>query len=977
MNQIDDKDLEDFKTEAFELLDLAEKSLLGLDSGESFTTCFDAIFRSLHNIKGGAGMMELEEIQKHTHELETIFMSFKGKEGIPQAYINLFLRGIDAIRMMLNGSQVNFCYEVKQVVEQVQESNDSSLEEFLSECDEIINRISLYLQALESGRADQKLIDSLYREVHSLKGAAYLFSCNFLGDVAHAMENSLEKIRNGTHNSSLKLMNCLFKSLEVIEALLKTKKMNANDSAFSSVVPLVAKALNKASEELEEIASVKAEPQVEEQLINKILPVAENKQPSKELDTEHSSSSSSSSSIRVSVALLDNLMTLMGEMVLVRNQVLQYSNNTEDLEFHSMSKRLNVVTSEIQGEMMKTRMQPIGTVVEKFHRLVRDISSELGKKISLSIVGSETELDKSLLEAIKDPLTHIVRNACDHGIERPGQRSEVGKSETGLITIRAYHEGGQVVIEVTDDGKGLDKAAIIKKAIEKGMLTLADSYGLNDKEAYELIFSPGFSTAEKVTNVSGRGVGMDVVRTNIDRIGGAVELSPGLEYGTKIKIKIPLTLAIVPALIVKCSGEIFAIPQVNLEELVRVDPQSSLNKIEFIHGSPVYRLRENILPLIDLNALLGIGEKNQDQYRKRITNIAVLNAENRSFGVIIDEIQDTADIVVKPINRILKTLQVYSGATVLGDGSVALIFDVLGISKLGHISQVKTDRRDKENVKVDVDFQDFLLIGLNSPTTHALALNYVQRLEEFRVKDVEYSAKIPVVRYRDNILPLISVNYEIGYDEKQDGLAKIPVIVIEKQGKLYGLVVDEIVDTLSTQIDLVEPIKTQKGIFGNLNLDDKLIVVVDPYTVIENAFPSEKTTKINSPLGHSLDSLKILLVEDTVYFKKAVGGILKGHGFEVIHANNGIEALNLLSTHHDINLVVSDIEMPQMNGIEFVKKSKSSYPSLPVIALSSKADKKSIEAGISAGFDLYLEKLDSSKLISAISQMMKSLAEAA
>lgn len=1011
-----EEEIEEFKVEANELLDLAEKSLLEIDQGGDYRSSFDAVFRGLHNLKGGAGMMEFTDLQAHTHELETIFMSFKDKNSIPKNYIGLFLNGVDAARSILEGDDIKFNFSVEASsepespklvlesppvlgpgpVEEVKSETtydlpESVLEEFLAECDDNIESISRKLQLIEKGEYDKATIDELYREVHSIKGSAYLFSFIKLGDIAHAMESSLESVRNGTHLPSPELLNCLFKSLQTIEALLAKKRKKESDEKFDSLVGVISKALSLTSSRLQLVPTLHHEvPNTNDEtteldkttelsmpLIPSPTPVTN---PSKEKESE------GASSIRVSVSLLDSLMTLMGEMVLVRNQVLQYSNKTEDLEFSSMSKRLNVVTSEIQGEMMKTRMQPIGNVLEKFNRVVRDLSHDLKKNIDLVIHGADTELDKSLLEAIKDPLTHIVRNSCDHGIELPQVRTQSGKPERGTITIKSYHEGGQVIIDITDDGKGLHKDQLVKKALEKGIITSTQVGQLSEKEIYDLIFAPGFSTAAQVTNVSGRGVGMDVVRTNIEKMGGNVELSGSAGVGTSIKIKIPLTLAIVPALIVRCGDGTFAIPQVKIEELVRVE-QTSESKIEILHGIPVYRLRGNVLPLVDLNKILSMQSQQDRQYAAVAMNIVILSAENFSFGVIVDEIQDTVDIVVKPLNRLLKSLLAYSGATILGDGSISLILDVLGISKIAQLGFDKAKHLKEDNQsQQSTDIQEFLLVRVGNSSRHAMAMSYVLRLEEFRPDSVELSGHQRVIRYRDDILPLISLNEALGYQPVDSNRSSIPVIVVERAGKFYGLEVDEIIDIYSTSLEMKDATRPSPGIFGNLNDPQGLIVVVDPFQVIQNAFFPQSVESFSSGKSLATESMdeevagRILLVEDTVFFRKAITNVLEKRGYQVAYATNGKEAIDLVKREAGIfDLIVSDIEMPLMNGFELARALRKlpNYKTVPMMAVSSKADTAFRKEGMAAGFDMYLEKLKPDVLLAAIAELLRSKKDAA
>jgi two-component system chemotaxis sensor kinase CheA len=988
------EDLEEFKVEAIELLDTAEKSLLALDQGADFKSSFDSVFRGFHNLKGAAGMMELTEIQAHTHELETILMSFKNQTAIPSEYISFFFRGIDATRSLLEGNKIEFDYTLiasepspgpapvsSQEEAFVSDLPESAIEEFLVECEEIVERVSKNLQAIERNQYDRELVDGLYRDVHSLKGSSYLFSFGLLGDIAHAMESSLEKVRNETHLPTPQLLNCLFKSLEVIEGIISKIRAKVSDAGFAPVVPVLTKALGLAADKLSPVVS---EVVVKESVPVKVTAPPVVKIPEQVLSSSKEKEASSElSSIRVPVSLLDNLMTLMGEMVLVRNQVLQFSNTSEDLEFLSMSKRLNVVTNEIQGEMMKTRMQPIGNVLNKFNRVVRDLSGDLKKNITLNLNGAETELDKSLLEAIKDPLTHIIRNSCDHGIELPEIRKQNGKPESGTIIVKAYHEGGQVVVEISDDGKGLHKDQLLNKAIEKNVITPSDASKLSDKEIFNLIFAPGFSTAAQVTNVSGRGVGMDVVRTNIEKIGGTIVLSSEAGVGTNIKLKIPLTLAIVPALIVKCGGGSFAVPQVKLEELVRID-QSSDSRIEVLHGSPVFRLRGRILPLVDLNQVLGLGTP-RNISNTGIFNVAVLNGEHCSFGVIIDEILDTADIVVKPINRLLKSLQVFSGGTVLGDGSIALIFDVLGISKVTKVGLSKKSNHDFdmesfEKEKMAREIQDFLVVKLNSPTKHALSLSYVHRLEEFKLSDIELSGDQKVIRYGDKILPILFANDELGYGKSVAQGEKLSVVVIHKAGQFYGIAVDEIVDTFSTAVEMDPCIKQHPGIFGNLNTKEELIVLIDPFEIIHNAFfDNEQVEEVSS--RHNIQgSGRILLVEDTVFFRRTVKSLLERRGYEVTTANDGQEALDILNKESvPFDLIISDIEMPKVNGFQLAINVRNHpvHSAVPLIALSSRADKDYKSEGMKSGFDIYLEKLKPNVLLAAISELAQKTGKAA
>ena len=554
---------------------------------------------------------------------------------------------------------------------------------------------------------------------------------------------------------------------------------------------------------------------------------------------ENRNSTVSDSTIRVDVVLLDKLMNLVGELVLARNQVLQFTGKHADPTFTATSQRLNLITTELQGSVMKTRMQPIGNVWSKLPRVVRDLATMCGKKIRIEMEGKETELDKTIIEAIKDPLTHIVRNSVDHGVESPEIRIARGKPEEGVLKMRAYHEGGQVNIEISDDGGGIDHERIKQKCLQKGLITPEHAARMNDHEALHLIFLPGFSTAEKITNVSGRGVGMDVVKTNIEKIGGTVDLQSQVDQGTTLKIKIPLTLAIIPALIVTSGGDRFAIPQVSLLELVRLEEDHADQSIEFIHGAPVYRLRGQLLPLAYLNRELKIVEKIESE--SKAINIVVLHADGHPFGLVVDEINDTEEIVVKPLGKQLKGVASFAGATIMGDGRVALILDVLGLAQSAGVVAEIRDRSILEkaahtNKTLDTR-QTLLLFEAGQGSRMAIPLSMVARLEEFPRSQVERSGAQEVVRYRGQILPLIRVSDHVPSVAKtEQENDPMQVVVYSEQGRSVGLVVGRISDIVQETIT-VKRHSHGNGIFGSVVIHDKVTDLLDVQAVIRAADP--------------------------------------------------------------------------------------------------------------------------------------------
>lgn len=559
--------------------------------------------------------------------------------------------------------------------------------------------------------------------------------------------------------------------------------------------------------------------------------------------------------IRVNLDLLDKLMNQVGELVLIRNQVQQFDIKSPDPAlFLNLSQRLNTVTSELQDEVMRTRMQPIGKILSKFHRVVRDISHNLDKKIELELEGTETELDKSLIEAVKDPLTHIVRNACDHGIEVPAERRQAGKPEHGSILIKSYHEGGQVIVEISDNGKGLDREKLLHKAVNKGLLNHEEGGRMSDREVFNLIFHPGFSTAEQVSNLSGRGVGMDVVKSNIERIGGMVDLDSVTGSGTTLRLRIPLTLAILPALIVGAGDQLFTIPQVKLVELLRIDNSSGAGGIEELEGQPVYRLRGHLLPLVSLRQVLFPGQEptpaepgdDQSAFYQSVQNIVVLKSDQITFGLIVDEIKDSADIVVKSLSNFLKSHDVYSGATVMGDGTVALVLDVNGIARQADLSSDQTGSsygvRDSngKSRRGSTREEEFLLVNPGIGGHYAMQLEQVNRLEEFAPERFEVTGDQEVVRYRDTLLPVINVRSFLGMEAAQKQQTDTDrsvrsIVVVRHRGKLVGMEVDEILDVLSVTTEIETDIRDRRGILGNLVLEDRVVVVLDILEIIDKS----------------------------------------------------------------------------------------------------------------------------------------------
>jgi len=713
------------------------------------------------------------------------------------------------------------------------------VKDFLVESYENLDQLDRDLVSLEQDPTSSTTLGSIFRTIHTIKG-----TCGFLGfgkleSVAHAGENLLSKLRDGQLQLEPDMTTGLLSLVDAVRAMLAQIETEGSEGAgdYSDLVstlirlqegrlagdtsnPVIqevevpGQATDDRSATLAAPSAIAIEPAGAELRSTEPAPAAAERRESirraedREAAADSRPGGVSESTIRVDVGLLDKLMNRVGELVLARNQVLQFTSTVNDATFLSTSQRLNLITTELQEGVMKTRMQPIGNIWSKFPRVVRDLSMQCGKRVRIEMEGTETELDKTIVEAIKDPLTHIIRNSVDHGVEKPEAREAAGKQAEGCLRLRAFHEGGQVNIEISDDGGGLNLERIRQKAVEKGVVSQDQALRMNDRELAQLIFAPGFSTAANVTNVSGRGVGMDVVKTNIEKIGGTVDVQSQAGHGTTIRIKIPLTLAIIPALIVTCAGDRYAIPQVSLLELVRLDGAQARSGIEMLHGAPVYRLRGQLLPIVYLNRELeihnGIDPNTDTLDSNKIVNIVVLRADDRQFGLVVDSINDTEEIVVKPLSKQLKGIPVYAGATIMGDGKVALILDVLGTAQRAHVVSESRDRLHTDNAGSAGDHastRQTLVILEVGDRRLALPIALVSRLEEIPRENIERADGQEVVQYRGQIMPLLRIGELLSLPTNDDSSRALQVVVHSENNKSVGLVVDRIADIVETTIE--------------------------------------------------------------------------------------------------------------------------------------------------------------------------------
>ena len=765
---------------------------------------------------------------------------------------------------------------------------DEIVTEFLIESHENLDQLDQDLVALEREPGSRELLSSIFRTVHTIKGTCGFLAFGTLESVAHVGESLLSRLRDGEMTLTPELTTILLEMVDAVRSLLASIEQTGgeDDADYSDLVarlnavlsgsgapvsadttpvdttPVDTTPVDHQAETLDTppAAGGVAEPQLIELLVEHgvgaddlTLALAEREvgdpRPLGEILVAHATvipeegsdapqshsgnrRSVADSSIRVDVDLLDALMNLVGELVLTRNQLLQRSATRQDAELQRTAHRLNLIAGELQEGVMKTRMQPIDNVWSKLPRVVRDLCVSLGKSVRVDMEGCDTELDKTILEAVKDPLTHLVRNSVDHGVEEPAVRIAAGKPAEGRLLLRAFHEGGQVNIEITDDGAGIDPVALRARAVSQGMLTREAAEALGDRDTLHLIFQPGFSTATKVTNVSGRGVGMDVVKTNIEKIGGVIDVVSTIGQGTTVRIKIPLTLAIIPALVISAAGNLYAIPQVNLLELVRLEREQALSRIETIQGTPVCRLRGALLPLVDLREQLGLAPADQET-----TFIVVLQADGRQFGLVVDDIKDTEEIVVKPLGKQLRGIPLYAGATIMGDGRVALILDANAMARAaGMISETSVSAKATSRTTADLARSALLVLGLSDGRRVALPLSAVDRLEQFPLHRIERVGSHEVVQYRGEILPLVRLDRAL--HSLRDGVDVDPVqvVVCQHRGRLVGFVVAEIHDIVDDKLAVRTHLDTG-GHQGSAVVGENVTELVDVGRAVSAVYP--------------------------------------------------------------------------------------------------------------------------------------------
>lgn len=715
------------------------------------------------------------------------------------------------------------------------EINDD-IEAFLIESYENLNQIEQDIISIEKVSEQREAVVRIYRSLHTIKGNCGFLPFPKLESLAHAGENLLSSLRNRQLAITPTIINTLLQILDSIRQILSQIEATRHegDCDYSSLITSLT--------QLQSTEQPMIAPAVNPQA-SQVNP--DTKHLNHEFPEVSTLTASESSQIRVNVNLLDQVMNLVGELVLTRNQVIGFSTKFKDSSFAATCQHLSLLTSQLQEEIVKTRLQSISTIWQKFPRVTRDLAIASGKQVKVDMEGIDTELDKSIIEAIKDPLTHLVRNCIDHGIELPAERTACGKSSVGRLFLRAFHESGKVNIEIGDDGRGLDLEKLKKRAQQLGLVSAVEAASMSESEAINLIFLPGFSSSEQVTNLSGRGVGMDIVKSNIDKINGTIEIHSQKGQGTTFKIKIPLTLAIIPALIVTSGSDRYAIPQASIQELVRLEAQA-VNQIEMFYDVPVYRLRDTLVPLVYFNQVLQIPNSDTNL---GMFSLVIVQVDNYQFGLVVDTIEDIQDIMVKPLGKQLKALSLFAGATILGDGTVTLIIDVVGLANRSGVTATQKQQLLIENARKDqdqvIDRQTILLFEGPEGARMGIPLAIAFRLEEILYSAVEKVGNQYVVQSYGKILPLIDLhkvfshNYEHHLDEQSRVTVAetLQIVIVSPSSELsVGLVVERILDIVEEPLTITG-VSSRPGVLLCAVFQGQITEILDIEAVIRIANP--------------------------------------------------------------------------------------------------------------------------------------------
>jgi two-component system, chemotaxis family, sensor kinase CheA len=1002
MLETDDAFIKEYLAESREHLADIESDLLQIESDGSNVDekLVNKVFRAAHSIKGGAGFFNLYKIQELAHRTENALDMIRAGELIPAPdVINILLMAFDRLRELLNNHQNSHQSDNSDILAALADMISANL---VSEEKDSLDRI---VEVTAPGVKTVLRIPEfdLYR-ARADGHYVYLIEYDLIDDVQRQGKRPLD------------LLYLLGGSGTIIEAVVEIDEAGTLDDEITNRLPFILLFSTELAPQMANVIIDLPGDQIhivyepDEKNAHHAQTTARDEKQVNKADADKRSASSaplgnahvhtpqvpqggapenaspsngSESTLRVEVNLLESLMNLAGELVLSRNQLMDALASGDQHTMKAGAQRINLVTSELQETIMLTRMQPVGNIFNKFPRVVRDLAKDLGKEIRLEISGREVEMDKTLVEGLSEPITHMVRNAVDHGIEAREARLRAGKPAFGTIQLKAYHEAGLVVVEVRDDGRGIDPEKVASSAVTKGLVTFEQVKSMSQKEMTALIFLPGLSTAETVNDVSGRGVGMDVVKTNLDKLGGKVEIESIPGEGTSFIIRLPLTLAIIPSLLLSVNGERFALPQVHVSELIHIASNQIQKRIEVVGNAEVLMLRGSLIPLIWLAEILEMTDQvvaNRSIYAETALNIVVITTGVLKYGLVVDDLHDTVEIVVKPLGRHLQGLPEYAGATILGDGNVALILDAAGIAAQRTLVSMTGDRRttasDIQNSRDESAGQHSLLVFRNAPEEYcAVPLDQVIRVLQVQNEQIEWLGGRRTMQYRGASLPLVTLRDTAEVSELLPEQEKA-VVIFNVLGREVGLLAGMPADVTEVAVVIDEDTLQQTGVHGSAIVDGKTTLILNVPEIVGTMHPH--WTTVNDPMIEPANGNAdlILLAEDSDFFRGQVRRYLECEGYSVLTAVDGQEAWELLDANPDsVRLVLTDIEMPNLDGLGLTRaiRADSRFAGLPVIALTSLASEEDYERGMASGATEYQVKLDRDKLLMAVRTLLRQM----
>jgi two-component system chemotaxis sensor kinase CheA len=974
---LDDELIQDYLAECREHLATIETDLLAIEQGgaEIDEQLVNRVFRAAHSIKGGAGFFDLAKIRELAHKTENALDLIRSRQMVPTPeVVSILLLAFDKLRELIGNHRESNQADITEFVSALTSLSASSLpasrKASLTQQVEVqVPEANKHIQvsAFDLGQARQggKCIYLIeYDLIHDIERkdktpwAVFkdLIKCGTILETAFDLDSAGTLDKEPSNQLMLEVLYATVLEPDLLGALVdvppeRVRLIEKNGAARPLAEPEPAPPAIEAPAAAVSPATPAAP--VETPKTATVAPVVQ-----------------SETTIRLNVSLLDSLMTLAGELVLSRNQLIESLSRQDERGIRSGAQRVSLVTSELQEVVTLTRMQPVGALFSKFPRLVRDLARDLGRDVQIKLEGGEVEIDKTILEGLSDPLTHMVRNAVDHGIEPAAERTAAGKPSTGTVLLQASHQAGQVVIEISDDGKGLAAEKIAASALAKGAVTREQLQAMSEREKMALIFLPGVSTAQKVSDVSGRGVGMDVVKTNLDRLGGKIEIDSAPGRGSRFRIKLPLTLAIIPSLLVSDSGQRFAIPQVNVGELIRIPAAQLTQRIDRVGDAEVLNVRDRLVPLVHLAEALGVPHIRSDS---RAANVVLVDTGAFEYGLVIEELHDTVEIVVKPLGRHLKGLHDYAGATILGDGRVAVILDVAGLASRASLSTgtAESVSHQDDSATAATGETHSLLLFQNAPGENcAIPIEQVSRVERVRPEQIQYLGGRRTMQYSGASLPLVSLRDTAAVGDLTAEQQWV-VIVFERLGRPLGLLAAEPLDMVEASLNIDTVTLRQRGIAGSSVLKDRTILLLDIFELADAARP--EGTQAEEPVvprgSTPEEQPTVLVADDSDFFRGQIQRLVEAVGCRVLAAEDGQAAWELLNHHaSEVDLLATDIEMPRLDGLSLTRQIRADqrFAGLPIIALSSLAGEEEIARGMAAGVDEYQIKLNKDELMESI-----------